>query len=73
MADKLDALMTILFEYIDKETEKGEERIQNLFHLLLTIFDSAILTTHKSKYLFCTMYKCVHHSGTAKTRRHIGT
>lgn len=57
MADKLDSLMLLLLEYISTHIPKSSNTATRLFRILLPIFESNILTTHKSKFvqflLFC--------------------
>jgi RNA polymerase I-specific transcription initiation factor RRN3 len=57
MADKLDALMLLLLDYISRNIPTSANKADRLFRMLLPIFESNILTTHKSKFvqflLFC--------------------
>lgn len=73
-ATKLDSMMIVMFEYLDAAfgVRENEERDNvfpsmnlnqthrdNLFNLLLQIFDKYILTTYRSKYTqFLLFYVC---------------
>jgi RNA polymerase I-specific transcription initiation factor RRN3 len=48
MAEKLDVLMELMFEFIDECISTG--RSQEVWITLLKLFDTKVLTTHKSKY-----------------------
>lgn len=72
LADKLDAMMHLMFEYLDsmfgqKSSSNNNDlfnirelkRPEELFHMLLRIFDDFILNTYKSKYTqFLLFYVC---------------
>lgn len=53
MANKLDLLMLILFEHITATTEAhaNGDAVRKIFRMIMPVFDSAILTTHRSKYV----------------------
>lgn len=57
MADKLDSLMLLLLEYISTNIPTSADKATILFRTILPVFESNILTTHKSKFvqflLFC--------------------
>ena len=49
MADKLDSLMTILMEHI--RAYASEHGAQSLYRMVSPVFDSSVLTTHRSKFV----------------------
>lgn len=49
LSDKLDALLGLLFDHIKARCVGGASNAQLAFSELLPIFESSILTTHKSK------------------------
>ncbi|CAM9191926.1 unnamed protein product [Chrysoparadoxa australica] len=51
MAEKLDGVMLVLFQYIDNKIAKGRDEEHVLFDILLGIFEESILMTHGSKYV----------------------
>ncbi|EKX47206.1 hypothetical protein GUITHDRAFT_107116 [Guillardia theta CCMP2712] len=58
--EKLDAMMTLMFRFFHKNLGKraGHDRDQ-VFSVLLRIFDSRVLTTFRSKYVqFLCFYSC---------------
>jgi RNA polymerase I-specific transcription initiation factor RRN3 len=58
-SDKLDAILVLLFEHIKCRCERGGMATQETFHELLPIFESSILTTHKSKFVqYCMFLSC---------------
>ena len=71
LSDKLDALLEILFQHIqsrcctnnnNNNNSNGSTSIENArrtFYELLPIFESSILTTHKSKFVqYCIFLTC---------------
>ncbi|KAK8798826.1 hypothetical protein WA158_007910 [Blastocystis sp. Blastoise] len=59
MAEKLDQMMGIMFEYINKVKEQGEEPLAFLFHTLQRCFERSVMLTHKSKHVqFLLFYIC---------------
>jgi len=67
MAEKLDSLMKLLFEYLRDLKMKEDNHIEatlggeldEVFNLFLRLFDCAILNTHKSKYTqFLLFFLC---------------
>jgi hypothetical protein len=59
MATKLDALMDILFTFLFRETQRSEKHREQVFFILMQLFDTFILKTHKSKYVqFLLFYVC---------------
>ena len=59
LSDKLDALLELLFEQIQSGCKKGISSTQQIYYELLNIFESTILTTHKSKFVqFCIFLPC---------------
>ena len=58
MAEKLDSLMLILFEYFEESISSGASASE-LFQILLQIFEASIINTHKSKFVqFLILYLC---------------
>jgi len=53
MADKLDMLLLVLFEHvaIASKAQGSGEFTQTLFNMVMPVFDSTIITTHRSKYV----------------------
>jgi RNA polymerase I-specific transcription initiation factor RRN3 len=69
LSDKLDALLELLFEYIQRRCQNDINVAQETFHELLPIFESSILTTHKSKFVqYCMFLSCGMATRTAKKR-----
>jgi RNA polymerase I-specific transcription initiation factor RRN3 len=65
LSDKLDALLEILFEHIqsrccsNNNNNGSIEIARQTFYELLPIFESSILTTHKSKFVqYCIFLTC---------------
>lgn len=59
MAEKLDAMMELMFSFIDQVNTGDEEDMNGLFETLMRIFEASILVTHKSKYVqFLLFYAC---------------
>jgi RNA polymerase I-specific transcription initiation factor RRN3 len=59
MGTKLDALMDILFTFIFRESQRSEKHREQMFFMLMQLFDTFILKTHKSKYVqFLLFYVC---------------
>lgn len=59
LSDKLDALLELLFEQIQSGCQNGVLSAREIYHELLQIFESTILTTHKSKFVqFCIFLPC---------------
>ena len=56
MADKLDKVMGILFDFIERFVKNGEDRLFLFFDYLLYIFDQVVIKTHKSKYTQFLLY-----------------
>ena len=58
MAEKLDSLMLIIFEYLEESISSGVSASE-LFQILLQIFEASIINTHKSKFVqFLILYLC---------------
>lgn len=58
MAEKLDSLMLILFEHIEESISSGVSA-NEMFHILLQVFESSIIITHKSKFVqFLILHVC---------------
>ncbi|GAX28381.1 RNA polymerase I-specific transcription initiation factor RRN3 [Fistulifera solaris] len=59
MADRLDSIMKILFEYIESRCEQDLSNAYNIFSILLRSFEKSILITHKSKFVqFLILHLC---------------
>lgn len=59
LSDKLDALLELLFRQIQFGCQSGVSSTQQIYHELFQIFESTILTTHKSKFVqFCIFLPC---------------
>lgn len=51
MADKLDTLMCLVFEYLSLVSRAGDPKLCNdVFNSLLKVFERSILKTHKSRF-----------------------
>lgn len=58
MADKLDSLMLLLFEHVEHALHLGMPAI-DIYLLLSRVFESAIIITHKSKFVqFLILHVC---------------
>jgi RNA polymerase I-specific transcription initiation factor RRN3 len=58
MADKLDSLMLLLFEYSEKSAAAGVP-IVDLYSVYSRVFDASIVVTHKSKFVqFLILHLC---------------
>jgi len=58
MAEKLDSLMLVLFEHLEECVANGIST-EELFQILLQIFESSIIITHKSKFVqFLILHVC---------------
>jgi RNA polymerase I-specific transcription initiation factor RRN3 len=51
MADKLDAMLTVLFGFLETEMMKGKEEKEKVLAQLLCIFEERILSAHRSKFV----------------------
>ena len=59
MADRLDSIMQLLFEYIESRCDQHLSNAYNIFNLLLRSFEMSILITHKSKFVqFLVLHVC---------------
>ncbi len=59
LSDKLDALLELLFQQIRIGCENGVSSARETFYELFQIFETTILTTHKSKFVqFCIFLPC---------------
>lgn len=59
MADKLDALMLITFELLEKNGSHDVSEARKLYERCLPAFESSILITHRSKFTqFILFYLC---------------
>ena len=58
MAEKLDSLMLLLFEHLEECVAHGIST-DELFQILLRVFESSIIITHKSKFVqFLILHVC---------------
>jgi RNA polymerase I-specific transcription initiation factor RRN3 len=58
LSDKLDSLLALLLETIRQESNDGVG-VRALYYELLPVFESIILTTHKSKFVqYCVFLLC---------------
>lgn len=63
MANKLDALMLMLFQFLDRASQDrglcGDDPTSVLYDVLSRVFESSILICHKSKFVqFLVFYLC---------------
>lgn len=59
LSDKLDALLELLFQQIQFGCENGISFAREIYHELYQIFETTVLTTHKSKFVqFCIFLPC---------------
>lgn len=59
LSDKLDALLELLFRRIRYDCENGVSSTRETYSELFQIFETTILTTHKSKFVqFCIFLPC---------------
>ncbi len=59
LSDKLDALLELLFQQIQNGCERGVSSTRETFNELFQVFETSILTTHKSKFVqFCIFLPC---------------
>ena len=59
LSDKLDALLELLFRRIRVDCENGVSSTRDTYNELFQIFETTILTTHKSKFVqFCIFLPC---------------
>jgi RNA polymerase I-specific transcription initiation factor RRN3 len=59
MANKLDSLMLLVFQYSEQYASGNASAVQQLYATYTQIFESAILITHKSKFVqFLVFYTC---------------
>lgn len=51
--------MVLLFRYVESRVENDPQALSKLFHILVPVFESTILTTHRSKFVqFILFYLC---------------
>lgn len=50
LVDKLDCVLQLLFEFLEKEFTKETDEVDGLFQILLLCFDSTVLPTFRSRY-----------------------
>lgn len=59
MADKLDHMMKIMFQFLEQECTENKDQAANVFQQVLRVFDRSILHTHRSKFpQFLVFYLC---------------
>jgi hypothetical protein len=51
MADKLDAILSVVLQYIDRQFARGGAHSERLLHHLLFVFESRVLFTYRSKFV----------------------
>ena len=51
MADKLDAVLYVLIEYINRQFALGDAHVDRLLHHLLGVFEGRVLFTYRSKFV----------------------
>ena len=51
MAQKLDAMLSLVIRFIDTQINKGNEYTSRILFQLITIFEERILTAHRSKFV----------------------
>ena len=51
MAEKLDAMLILLIEYVDRQLVLGDEQGDRLFCHIIAIFEDKILLAHRSKFV----------------------
>ena len=58
LSDKLDSILALLFDSIQKSSNDGAS-VREIYYEILPIFESTILTTHKSKFVqYCLFLLC---------------
>eukprot|EP00011_Vannellida_sp_DIVA3-517-6-12_P013545 CAMPEP_0114609784 /NCGR_PEP_ID=MMETSP0168-20121206/3264_1 /TAXON_ID=95228 ORGANISM="Vannella sp., Strain DIVA3 517/6/12" /NCGR_SAMPLE_ID=MMETSP0168 /ASSEMBLY_ACC=CAM_ASM_000044 /LENGTH=580 /DNA_ID=CAMNT_0001820707 /DNA_START=33 /DNA_END=1772 /DNA_ORIENTATION=+ len=62
MASKLDVMMRICFQFLDECDKDAKVDSSRVFHVLLEIFDHAVLHTHKSKFVQYLVFYQTHKS-----------
>mmetsp|Transcript_18334 Transcript_18334/g.42249 ORF Transcript_18334/g.42249 Transcript_18334/m.42249 type:complete len:777 (+) Transcript_18334:92-2422(+) len=59
LSDKLDALLDRILQQIKYDCGKGISSTRDTYHELFEVFESTILTTHKSKFVqYCIFLPC---------------
>lgn len=59
LSEKLDVLLELIFQQIERGCKNGVSSTREIYHELFQIFESTILTTHKSKFVqFCIFLPC---------------
>jgi hypothetical protein len=62
MADKLDAMLALLMNYISTQFAANEATRERLFFQLLGTFEKIVLTVHRAKFVqFIMFYMCAKH------------
>lgn len=72
LSDKLDALLELLFLHIQAASNNTVAGSRKVFYELLPIFESSILTTHKSKFVqYAIFLSCGLETQARETKRRI--
>lgn len=59
MAEKLDTLMYLTFDFLQTSVKNGVKTPKQLYKMVISAFDSVILTTHRSKFTqFLILFLC---------------
>mmetsp|Transcript_3764 Transcript_3764/g.4180 ORF Transcript_3764/g.4180 Transcript_3764/m.4180 type:complete len:736 (+) Transcript_3764:125-2332(+) len=59
MAERLDSIMLLLFQHVEKRLQGDPTSALTLFQLIIPIFENNILTTYRSKYVqFIVFHLC---------------
>jgi len=59
MAEKLDTLMYLTFQYLVATSSSNVKTPRQLYKMILSTFDSVIITTHRSKFVqFVILFLC---------------
>jgi RNA polymerase I-specific transcription initiation factor RRN3 len=56
---QLDSIMLLLFQHVEQRVQKDPACAPLLFQMIIPVFESTVLTTHRSKYVqFIVFYLC---------------
>ncbi|XP_065898561.1 RNA polymerase I-specific transcription initiation factor RRN3-like isoform X2 [Dysidea avara] len=66
MADKLDVMMLVMYEYLHRITHNidgttNKKTLLEVFHVLLNIFESSVLSTHQSSHVQFVLFQLSSH------------
>ncbi|KNB43832.1 RNA polymeraseI-specific transcription initiation factor RRN3 [Blastocystis sp. subtype 4] len=71
LSDKLDSLLMLVFEYLEKEVSTDPGNAKILFRILQKVFEKSIMLTHRSKYTqFLLFFIC--HYDQSFVERYVG-